>query len=277
MGIVGGLFLFFFIGALVMLLWFAIHVLGGDTSETSREQRGVQQYAWEMLSREQAVKELYELHTRKHAQKIWFEKIEPVLRKSKDYPEDWEIRRSVVFVKSKGRCKECHKMCISKYLEPTSSWTLPRRFWKWSVQYRHEILGGHVHHIVPISRGGDHALSNLELLCGECHAAKHPDSKHLLELARIGEASRMRSDYRMYRKHEFGRKASEAEECHLCHETIKAGDMVFKGVSRDWGVCSACFSRCILDPIYAKLGIGKAEESQERGTKAEHKRTRSEG
>ena len=32
----------------------------------------------------------------------------------------------------------------------------------------------HVHHIVPLSKGGRNDVDNLETLCRECHEAKHP-------------------------------------------------------------------------------------------------------
>lgn len=31
----------------------------------------------------------------------------------------------------------------------------------------------HVHHVVPVSRGGSHAEENLKVLCSQCHRAAH--------------------------------------------------------------------------------------------------------
>jgi hypothetical protein len=35
-------------------------------------------------------------------------------------------------------------------------------------------LGLHTHHVIPLSRGGSNAMSNLMTLCEKCHSAKHP-------------------------------------------------------------------------------------------------------
>jgi len=47
--------------------------------------------------------------------------------------------------------------------------------------YRCRICGSterlHVHHIVPLSRGGTHALENLITLCYRCHATQHEHMK----------------------------------------------------------------------------------------------------
>lgn len=62
-------------------------------------------------------------------------------------PPDWEERSSEVRNK-KNRCEDCGKLM-----------TIGTSF--------------HVHHKVPISHGGNHKKSNLELLCSECHQDKH--------------------------------------------------------------------------------------------------------
>jgi len=60
-----------------------------------------------------------------------------------NYPPDWEERKGEVFKQSSG----CH-ICNSNYAL-------------------------HLHHIIPISRGGNHKLGNLILLCEDCHRRKH--------------------------------------------------------------------------------------------------------
>ncbi len=40
----------------------------------------------------------------------------------------------------------------------------------------------HVHHKVPLSKGGNHALSNLVLLCPGCHLTEHSNNKGLESL-----------------------------------------------------------------------------------------------
>ena len=46
------------------------------------------------------------------------------------------------------------------------------------------IAGAHVHHIQHLARGGNHAVTNLILLCAECHAAEHPHNEKLARLPR---------------------------------------------------------------------------------------------
>lgn len=60
-------------------------------------------------------------------------------------PPDWEERRLLVREKA-GNC--CQK-CMSSGGET------------------------HVHHIIPVSRGGSHRLENLEYLCVNCHSQAH--------------------------------------------------------------------------------------------------------
>lgn len=72
------------------------------------------------------------------------------LSKLKDlYPDDWPEIARYYKKKMKYTCEECGK----KY--PSNS--------KWL----------HVHHIVPLSQGGDCEDDNLQLLCFQCHRKKH--------------------------------------------------------------------------------------------------------
>lgn len=59
----------------------------------------------------------------------------------RDYPSNWrEVRNTVV--------KECCSMCG-------------------------ETSGLHVHHIIPVSKGGQNCEANLLTLCTHCHGKKH--------------------------------------------------------------------------------------------------------
>ncbi|MED2706605.1 HNH endonuclease signature motif containing protein [Bacillus toyonensis] len=42
-----------------------------------------------------------------------------------------------------------------------------------------------IHHIVPLSIGGTNKLTNLALVCGECHAKIHGKKSNMLRLSRI--------------------------------------------------------------------------------------------
>ena len=79
------------------------------------------------------------------------EKIDSILCKLYDFwpgiPPDWEDRRQRL-IDEFNCCTQCGKF-------ETRSTPL------------------HVHHIIPVSKGGSHRLSNLEVLCEKCHQKKH--------------------------------------------------------------------------------------------------------
>lgn len=69
------------------------------------------------------------------------------------YPPDWANRREVIWWLQEQQCGRCRKD-----LEPDT---------------------GHVHHMRPLSEGGDNALDNLVGLCEDCHALLHPEVSDL--------------------------------------------------------------------------------------------------
>lgn len=74
------------------------------------------------------------------------------------YPSDWELRRQAIYKKYNGICQKC--------------------FCKTSMNgfyTKQGTVSAHVHHIIHISKGGDHALENLTLLCANCHKQEHPN------------------------------------------------------------------------------------------------------
>jgi hypothetical protein len=63
-----------------------------------------------------------------------------------DYPDNWEALRQAVLARDGRMCGNCQ------------SHTGPF----------------HVHHIVPLSRGGTNLMTNLRVLCEDCHKSIHP-------------------------------------------------------------------------------------------------------
>lgn len=63
----------------------------------------------------------------------------------KNYPGNWDEIREQVTALHHNKCGNCHRSSVP--LE--------------------------VHHVVPISQGGSHQLSNLVALCPQCHLAAH--------------------------------------------------------------------------------------------------------
>lgn len=85
----------------------------------------------------------------------WLEKTEPKYRYLHDYPPDWYKRQRYIIKKYDNKCAECG----SKH------------------QSYHGHIIFHVHHIVPLKKGGDNSFENLTYLCEYCHAKKHPHMK----------------------------------------------------------------------------------------------------
>ncbi|MEW5994626.1 MAG: HNH endonuclease [Candidatus Zixiibacteriota bacterium] len=66
------------------------------------------------------------------------------------YPPDWEERRGLVKLRDGWRCAECG----------------------WPAGVKRKARNLHVHHIVPLSDGGDNSLHNLTTLCHICHRSQ---------------------------------------------------------------------------------------------------------
>jgi hypothetical protein len=60
------------------------------------------------------------------------------------YPPDWPARRKEVLVRDGNRCRVCGR-----------------------------VGSLHIHHVTPLSLGGDNRLGNLVALCDVCHSASH--------------------------------------------------------------------------------------------------------
>lgn len=73
---------------------------------------------------------------------------------SNNYPSDWDSRRREVYERDDHTCQNCGR----------------------SIRNR-SGLELHAHHIVPISKGGSHAKTNLSTMCSECHDAIHNDQQ----------------------------------------------------------------------------------------------------
>lgn len=141
--------------------------------------------------------------------KHWLEEVEPRLRYSKGYPADWQMRRHEVFDRFGGKCAGCAAWIRRSFVDG---------------------LGGHVHHRIPISEGGDHSFDNLELLCEDCHFKKHPGNKSIrFNQNRIVRALALSG---------AARRARKEWCCVGCDESIFVGDEYYGGI---WSkLCLRC-------------------------------------
>lgn len=62
-----------------------------------------------------------------------------------EYPSNWDEIRAEVLERDSQSCRECG---------------------------RTNLL--HIHHLVPLSKGGTNDIENLITLCGNCHQVEHP-------------------------------------------------------------------------------------------------------
>jgi 5-methylcytosine-specific restriction endonuclease McrA len=76
--------------------------------------------------------------------------------KSKTYTKN----RALAIAASSGRCYRCGKPV---FVQKNGKW----------VKVAQDF--GAVHHVVPLSHGGSDALSNLAVLCAECHGRAHSE------------------------------------------------------------------------------------------------------
>jgi 5-methylcytosine-specific restriction endonuclease McrA len=83
------------------------------------------------------------------ASSIWDRLFPPKLKWVRvGYPENWNLIRREVLKRDEYKCVLCSGT--------------------------HSLQ---VHHIIPISKGGINALSNLETVCRDCHEEIHPHMK----------------------------------------------------------------------------------------------------
>jgi len=126
--------------------------------------------------------------------KRWLKKEEPLQRKALGYPIDWKIRREIRIKESIGICVSCGQKINNNV---------------------------HIHHIKPLSKGGDHSLSNLEVLCENCHFNKHPRIKNAFERKRVLEKLGLLKNARIVMK------STVDWDCAICKKKITKGDSYY--------------------------------------------------
>lgn len=68
------------------------------------------------------------------------------------YPENWQCIIAEVKERDNYTCSMC--------------------------KYRFDSYNLRVHHMIPLSKGGSNKKTNLQTLCNNCHALKHPHMKN---------------------------------------------------------------------------------------------------
>ena len=105
--------------------------------------------------------------------KSWLKNSEEIYREDNSlsgYPTDWQFRRLYVYLKQKGICS-----CCGRRIGKLSLWSRQLCYGKYG-EISPTLRFIHLHHKIPISQGGKHDLSNLEVICELCHCKKHPNN-----------------------------------------------------------------------------------------------------
>lgn len=137
-----------------------------------------------------------------------------------EYPDDWNERRERVLKRDGYECQRC---------------------------------GGsntelHVHHQMPISKGGSHKLSNLETVCSSCHATEHPIKVTISEALANNQRLRMKyrssSGTRVRELDPYGMAMHEGIQYLVGHDYYRDEIRIFRPTRIEWiEVVSEMFTR----------------------------------
>ncbi len=160
----------------------------------------------------------------KKAHEQWVNLEEPANRNAKGYPPDWKLRRFEVYERDKGKCRECgNETGRIQGLFPGASIKV--------------LVECHIHHVKPVSKGGNHALDNLVLLCEECHIEKHPDKEKEIR-ARRKRTEIRRKLRRLWLKDADVKSARHLWQCDACKKEIRKKEKYYGG--RYNRICKSC-------------------------------------
>lgn len=100
----------------------------------------------------------------------WLLYDEPKYRYTNTYPPDWYERKLHCQKRDNFKCQQCN---YTIYFDAHS---LERAKDLYQSSANNNL---HVHHKIPLSRGGNNTLENLISLCEDCHEDQHP---HMLRM-----------------------------------------------------------------------------------------------
>jgi 5-methylcytosine-specific restriction endonuclease McrA len=91
-------------------------------------------------------------------------------RYCKMHSKDKKRRMLVLMDKYKGKCSQCGIPVVPHFVIPT--WILKGHYLINPNKPEEYAVVATIDHIIPLCRGGVHALTNLTLLCIKCNNAK---------------------------------------------------------------------------------------------------------
>ena len=128
----------------------------------------------------------------------WLLNTEPTYRDEPSYPQDWNERKLYVQKRDRYTCRIC------KYCRFTNA-----QIGANILDRSHSLRTGlHIHHKVPLSKGGSNNLSNLVSLCERCHENQH---KHMLNAKRKYYMEKLRSTRSLKTKDKWKRELVSIE------------------------------------------------------------------
>jgi hypothetical protein len=181
-----------------------------------------------ILQRADQRKYVERLAIRAQKEEKYFNEVEPSFREARDYPQDWERRRALVFIRSNGRCSECDT-AFGANLKCNAE-----LIWDYPYDYR-LVFGMHVHHKRAIGEGGNHSLENLVPLCSSCHSKRHPRNQHLADMVLQPRARMIRFGYK-----DGMHRAGILCYCRVCQRPIYPGQHYYGNKGQRKRVCMDC-------------------------------------
>lgn len=154
------------------------------------------------------------------------------------YPPDWQIRKQIIYNRDAFQCQQCKRVfqCVFR---PTWDWdTALLGGIKVMISRGYLCHGAHVHHINPISKGGAHELSNLILLCDDCHSKMEGHETLRIKM-------KLRQFWRYRPQGGRLKQARKIHTCFICEICISSGQYYFGG-SYGSVLCSVCYHKYVL-------------------------------
>jgi len=178
------------------------------------------------------IRKILEQQKAKKREKRYWLKIEPMYRDCKKYPPDWEIRRAFVYFRENGLCEKCLKVSGTINTTQSEFWLNPHVH----REYSRFVRGSNVHHKKHISKGGNHHLENLQLLCEDCHDHEHPKKGLKQALQRSRAINNHAFSYQAKVK-----TARKEWSCVFCQASIMSGSKYFG--DKYAKICLECYEK----------------------------------
>jgi 5-methylcytosine-specific restriction endonuclease McrA len=167
----------------------------------------------------------------------WKVSEEPLYENEQGYPIDWKVRRQAVLLRDNFTCDGCKLFIACRFVD---SYDWGKDLYDNNlVTIHHNRVGYlnsgiHIHHIKKISDGGSHELTNLQLLCVNCHTIQ-PGHEFLAKTVKVEQyrAPNVAKYHKSYRGNNKIKKARIAHVCDICERNIEPNQEYFGGYYKE--------------------------------------------